>query len=528
MSATLQTEPLTEEVPANGGARALRTHPKSFIVRGLSILSQLVIPLGIASFTILDDGDLSDLVMFAVPAVIAIIGINFVFAYLGWKRLTYTVGEQDIRVESGVLSRSARSVPYERIQDVSLEEPLLPRLFGLVIVKFETGAGGGEDLSLAYLSNEEGERLRQLVRTRRDGIAEDATADAANTAEATVEAESAPLFAMNIRRLFIFGTFEFSLAVFAVLGGLFQYADTFVDFEIWDPDLWERWLSDQGAFLASLGAYAQIISAIAGVVVFVIIGSVTGLVRTFSREWGFLLERTARGFRRRRGLFTKTDVVMPVHRVQGIKIGTGWLRYRFGWHNLRFVSLAQDSGAANHVVAPFAQMDEIEPIVAEAGFHLPAEHADWHRASRKYRTDSAIMDSLLFIFAAIAAGIGTSFYLSEWTPLAVGIALLLAAISALAALYSWHIQRHAIDAEQVMSTKGIFAPKSQIATRLKLHSVEISQGPIARRRGYATLHLGQAGGEFHISGVPIERAREVRREVLKTIAATDFSQLEHA
>ncbi|MEM8724783.1 MAG: PH domain-containing protein, partial [Pseudomonadota bacterium] len=128
------------EAPAEGG---LRTHPKSFIIRGLSILSQLIIPLGIASVTIFDDGSIGDVVTFAVPAVTAIIAINFAFAYIGWKRLTYTVGEQDIRVESGVLSRSARSVPFERIQDVSLEEPLLPRLFGLVIVKFETGAGAG-------------------------------------------------------------------------------------------------------------------------------------------------------------------------------------------------------------------------------------------------------------------------------------------------------------------------------------------------------------------------------------------------
>ena len=528
MSATLDNDATVMAAPVTSGTEGLRTHPKSFIVRGLSILSQLVIPLGIAAFTILDDGNLSDLVLFAVPAVTAIIGINFVFAYLGWKRLTYTVGEQDIRVESGVLSRSARSVPYERIQDVSLEEPLLPRLFGLVIVKFETGAGGGEDLSLTYLSTEEGERLRQLVRTRRDSQTDAGSVTADGAAVEADEPEAEALFAMDTRRLFTFGVFEFSLAVFAVLGGLTQYADNFVDFEIWDPDLWERWLSEQGTFIASFGPYAQVVSVIAGLIAVFVIGSLTGLVRTFAREWGFLLERTARGFRRRRGLFTKTDVVMPVHRVQGIKIGTGWLRYRFGWHNLRFVSLAQDAGAANHVVAPFAKMEEIAPIVAEAGFHLPGEDADWHRASKKYRVDSAIVDSIFFVIGALIAGTATAIFAPEWVWLALAIPLVLAAFSALAALYSWHIQRHAIDAEQVMSTKGIFAPKSQIATRLKLHSVEISQGPIARRRGYATLHLGQAGGEFHISGVPIERARDVRREVLKTIAATDFSQLERA
>ena len=79
-----------------------------------------------------------------------------------------------------------------------------------------------------------------------------------------------------------------------------------------------------------------------------------------------------------------------------------------------------------------------------------------------------------------------------------------------------------------MSMRGVLSPKTQLATRLKLHSVEISQGPIARLRGYATLHLGLAGGTFAIPGVPLERAREVRSKVLETIAATDFSQLETA
>ena len=124
---------------------ARRTDPRSFAVRAVTMLFQLVIPLAVASVTILDDGDIGDLVGYFLPLVIVIILLNVVIAYLQWTKLTYTVGESDIRVESGVLSRAARSVPYERIQDVSLEQKLLPRLFGLVEVKFETGAGGKDD-----------------------------------------------------------------------------------------------------------------------------------------------------------------------------------------------------------------------------------------------------------------------------------------------------------------------------------------------------------------------------------------------
>ena len=73
--------------------------------------------------------------------------------------------------------------------------------------------------------------------------------------------------------------------------------------------------------------------------------------------------------------------------------------------------------------------------------------------------------------------------------------------------------------------RGLFSPRLQIASRVKLHSVEIAQGPIAQRRGYATLHLGLAGGTFAIPGLPLERARELRAAILESIAAKDFSQL---
>jgi putative membrane protein len=101
-------------------------------------------------------------------------------------------------------------------------------------------------------------------------------------------------------------------------------------------------------------------------------------------------------------------------------------------------------------------------------------------------------------------------------------------LNAGANLIAWRFKRHTMDDAQIMAMSGVLSPSQQIATRVKLHSVEIAQGPISRLRGYATLHLGQAGGVFSIPGVPLERAREVRAKVLETIVATDFSQLEGA
>lgn len=507
------------------GAEPKRTAPLGVIVGALGSVQQAIFPAVAAAF---GTGITGWGILIGIGVGLAIAVGGGVFSYLRWKRLTYTIGEQDIRVESGILSRSARSVPYERIQDVSLEQKLVPRLLGLVAVKFETGAGGGDDLALTYLVEAEGERLRELVRERRDdphgGAQASATPDEATSSQPVEDGEA--LFTMGPRRLFTFGLFEFSLAVFAVLAGLLQYLDTFFGIEVWDVDFWRDFAREQTGWLFELGAYVQALSVVLGLVSVFILGLGTGLFRTFSREWDFRLERTARGFRRRRGLFTHTDVIMPVHRVQGLTIGTRFIRYRFGWHSLKFVSLAQDAGSSSHVVAPFAQLEEFDPIVAVAGFHRPTEHAQWHRASRAWLNVTIVINLAFFAVAMLLAGVGTAIYAPEWTMVAVGGIVAVAIITTVAETLSWRFKKHALETDQIVSVSGLFAPRTKIAKRVKLHSVEIAQGPFAKRFGYATLHLGLAGGEMEIEGVELERAREVRALVLESIAQTDFSELE--
>ncbi|MCL9997764.1 MAG: PH domain-containing protein [Erythrobacter sp.] len=497
-----------------------RAAPLGIVIGALGAVRSAVLPAIAIAFSGVGGGGGF---LVALGVGVAAVAIGVAISYIGWRRLTYTISEADIRVESGILSRAARSVPFERIQDVSLEAKLLPRLLGLVAVKFETGAGGADDLALAYLTAAEGERLRQLVRERREDEAELAAAASADPA-APAPARAADdagevLFALAPGRLLTFGLFEFSLAVFAVLGGALQYLDNVTGIDVWNVDPWYRWLKQQGSTVATLSPYAQALGAVAGLAGLLVVGSVTGVVRTALRDWGFTLTRSARGFRRQRGLLTRTDVVMPAHRVQGLVIGTGMVRYRFGWHSLSFVSLAQDEKEQSHVVAPFATMTEIAPIVAASGFRLPGDTTQWQRASTRHRNDLAARDAAIFVAATIVAAIVAP-------PGLFLIPLGLAVLAVGANLYAWEFRRHAIDDAQIYASQGFLSPRQEIATRLKLHSVEIAQGPVARFRGYATVHLGLAGGSFAMRGVPLAEALRLRAQVLETITATDYSRLD--
>ena len=87
------------------------------------------------------------------------------------------------------------------------------------------------------------------------------------------------------------------------------------------------------------------------------------------------------------------------------------------------------------------------------------------------------------------------------------------------------LDRHASDGSHIFARRGWLAPRLDIASRVKLQSVEIVQGPIARRRGYASLAFGVAGGTLEIDGVPLDDARAIRRAALDSITGIDFSRL---
>lgn len=547
--------PETADEAADGGWK--RTSPLGILVLGARAVQQAILPVIAIMFgsQVADSGPGLALLIGG-----AIIGFNLLFAALAWWRTRYRIGSSDIRVHKGVVSRQARSVPFERIQDVSLEQGPVARLLGLVEVRFETGAGGKDELQLAYVTADEGAALQETVRgemgqsevaqnevapseVRADqaagGGADPAMrgavrADGADVMSSGVassgHAPSAPLFAMGPGRLLLFGMFEFSLVVFAVLAGAAQQFEALLPFDIWNMEDWEARLAGSSAFLASFlagfGLLARVIAIALVLAALGLIGLATGIARTFAREYGFRLDRTPTGFRRRRGLFTRTDVVMPVHRVQAVTVSTGWLRRRGGWHGLSFISLAQDAGSANHAVAPFAQPGEIAPIARAAGFDLPGtfsgdlREADggWLRASQRYRIDRAVLSSIL----PAAAGCAGLIMGLHW--LAVG-GLLAALALTIRHYFLWRHEGYALDSRQVLSRRGWLAPRLIVASRVKLHSVEIRQGPLARRHGYADLRFGLAGGRLSLNGLALSDARSMRDAVLASIAPVDFSDL---
>ncbi|KHL24593.1 hypothetical protein PK98_11485 [Croceibacterium mercuriale] len=498
----------------NEGPDWRRTAPVGMVAGVLASLPRAALSIIAALIGVRNIGDPAIVVL----VLVAVSGIALGWVVLGWRHHRYLIGPDDLRIEQGILSRQVRAIPYDRIHDVALREPLAARLFGLVEVAFDTGTGGKDEAKLAFVTRAEGAALRDTVRARRSGVA----ADAPVIAEVTpAVSETRTLFALTPGRLLLFGLFEFSLVVFAVLAGAAQQFDFLL------PDLdWREWRELGGQplqWLLGLGLAVQVIAAVLGLLLLIPIGLLTGVVRTALRDWGFRLEETSRGLRRRRGLLTRSDVVMPLERVQALVLGTGLPRRRWGWHSLRAISLAQDSKDQSHVLVPFAQAAEIAPVAALTGLPLPGDGVDWRRASARWRSDRMVLAALLPLLAG-AGLLLLPLDLPAGTALVPAVILwLLAAVLAFRQYYLWRHNRHALTGDLLCSREGWLSPHLVVATPVKLQSVELRQGPLARLGDYADLHLGLAGGTLALHGLPLPEAQAMRAAMVARMAAVDFT-----
>jgi putative membrane protein len=507
-------EPST--IAAENAEERYKLHPVGLLIGFISGLPQLVFPIFAAIFGTRSSEFGS---VYVIAIIAAILFISLFFRWLAWTRFRYVIGEEEIRVESGILNRNVRSIPYERIQDVSIEQKLLPRLFGLGEVKFETGSGDGDEGKLSFVSTQEGERLRELIRDRKEGVVR---SEASAIAEEQNE-DSAPIFAMDNKRVVTLGLFEFSLVIFAILMGAAQQFDFLLDFDLWDIGAWIGIVEAQDINLEAISWTARILGAMAALLALLAVGIASGVVKTLLREHGFRLERTAKGFRRRRGLTTLTDVVMPAHRVQAAIIQTGFIRKRFGWHALKFVSLAQDSKEeASHVVAPLAKLEEIWPIATEAKISPPSQALEFHRLDPRLWFDQWLLLAPIFLVSA-----GWHYTLTD-LPLLSSLILLAALLIGAFFWLDWRHKSHTRDDSQVYFRSGWWTPKMTIAPQLKIQSVEIRQSPLARLRGLAEIEFGIAGGTLEFPGLKLADAMQIREEVLSRIVELDFSDVNRA
>jgi len=447
--------------------------------------------------------------VYAAPALLALLLLGFGYAWLACRNFRWRITTNAVVIENGILARQHRTIPFDRIQDVSIEQGLVARALEIAKVGFETGASSAttpsNEAGLDSISLADAEALRQTIRSWRDNP---------NTPAPAHQPEFGPasdttLFKLSQRDLLLSGIFNFSLVALGIAYAATQWlADLFL-IDLSDPKLVLDLVRKNGVD-AYVEANQWIVAAIAASAL-VLIGTATGLVRTTLRHWNFELSLGPRAYRRVRGLTTRSDVAIPISRIQSAILGTGPIRRIWGWHELRVRSLASESdNAFDHQLVPFAKVDVIDRVLQPLGLARPDDGLAWHTPDLRIQ---ALPGTLAGLSLGVIGILVASHDRWEGPPMLIlsGLAFVYTAIVA-------GCQRWAESGSTLYLRRGWWQQRLTILPFASVQSANISHGPLLRSIECVRLELGVPGvtiyGTNTIVAMPPAMAEDLRMRIL--------------
>lgn len=249
-----------------------------------------------------------------------------VIAWVSWWRRTFWLDDDgDLRMDSGLLQRSARRLQLSRLQSVDIVAPFLARLAGLVEVRVEVAGAGDSRIVLRYLTRTEADHLRGcILEFARGG--------------ATEEPEPTSTLAVVPGARLVAGLLLRSVTAGLLLATILLLVVTTVT---------------QGP---------------AGVVLVLITGGlpILSVVTEFLANYGFRVARSPDGLRIRRGLLSTQSRTVPPDRVHAVSIVSPLLWRRWDWVRVTVtIAGVQGDEVRPDVLVPVAPREEALRLVAE-------------------------------------------------------------------------------------------------------------------------------------------------------------------
>ena len=468
-----------------------RLHPLSWLFVLLLQLKQFALPLIILLFT--GRGDRYELWPLVGVAVLAVYSIFQYFTY------HYRVFGNELVVRSGVFQKTVRHIPFSRIQNVSITQNILHRIFNVAEVKLEAAGGVTPEAQMRVLSLGDAHELEALIRSHVNVasiamITENSTSDQEVLHQLTV-VDIVKLGLINNRGMVLIG---------AAVGVMFQTGnDMMGDFIKTGFNFMFGWSES-----LHMGATSKALGMLFAVILFLVLVRIFSVVLALLQYYDFSLSRLGRRLTVQRGLVSRLRSSLPQRRIQAYGLFESWLHRRFKKRSLKVDSAAgaalnEEGKSPLRDLVPLATPAEMDNLIARFLGNEQWPIQTWHELHQ----DAWKREFLIPAFFILVAGIGGAAFYSFYTAL---ILLLIPVLLLRAKVWSAHAA-FAHTEHLIAVREGWLSREWRFAEISKLQGLSLREGILDRRFGMASLYLDTAGAPamssaFRIPYLPREQA----------------------
>lgn len=437
--------------------------------------------------------------------IIAIASLSFIF-------FRYRLFQGSVEVKSGVFFKKHVNLPFNRIQNVKIEQPFYYRPFSFASLAFDSGGSLNQEARLIALPLDKAQSLRKAI----NDIVKETVDENTPITDADMAQQSSDETVINTRsigdlamhgitsnRVYLLLAFvaPFIDEIIKYVIGKFDDVGFDVKAHIENDPTWQIGLYVLALFLIFLGIMT-LLSIIGAIIMF----------------YGYTLSKTKDKLIRRSGLINRHEVAVPISRIQVAIMKQDWLDTLFGRINLRLDQLnaqaqaANASAANNKLMVPSVFAYQCRDILADVLPNQALHQMTFLRIHSMFITRYMLWLTLPLTLAMVYLHVFEN--AMHWAVPALTPILLTGLI-----WLRWKRWGFMYQDEYVYIKKGLLGVDRYCLPIHKIQRVTISQSHWMKRQSVATLKLQIASGVYTIPLIDETIAKQIHNIILYQVEA---------
>ncbi|MBS4192786.1 PH domain-containing protein [Bacillus sp. FJAT-49705] len=433
-------------------------------------------------------------------------GLTIISIILKWLTHKYELDDRSFHLYKGIFSKSERTIPFSKIQNINRHTSLFHRIFKVTSINFETGMAG-EDAAVKFevISQKEADRMEaHMTSAVRDDLATILPSDEEDISYSAMEVKEG-----KSNRIIHFKPTKndilkasFTSLSFLVLIPLLSslYFKINEIFHVEDKA--------EGIFEKLIGSWWMVTIVF---IVLIIASATFGIVRTFLKYGKYEISSDHDRIYIIKGVIDEAAFSIAKEKVQAIEIEQSFLKRVLGLAEVKLTSAGSlSSGEDTHEINslyPFLPIKRAYELVSEILPYYEVTHK-MDRLPQKSLLVRMFMPSWLWIIATIIL-----FYFKPavlkleqaWWILSVGLFIIIVVLR----LLDFFNTRYILNDHFIQFKKGSLTTSLFVSKRDKIIEVEVTRNIFQKLLGLASIGTINRAKPVHHAGVddvPLELA----------------------
>lgn len=433
------------------------------------------------------------------------------FSLGSWLKFRFRIQQDQLDIRRGVIFRKTDEIPFNKIQNVRLQQAFYLRPLKLYSLIVETAGSKKDEAELSAINYRQALKLkRQLLRETQPLSAEDKNNKSTSTQTQVTDNKPKLMVSRSIKQLVQFGWYQNNAIWLAVILGpiLGQLEwETFFDHELIDSSI--QWYQTQTEDNQLIQAGILAIALTLCYLVFAMISIISSLLKYHP----YTLTLSGLTLHRAGGLIAKQNDALKLGRIQVVRFSQPLLARFLKLWTLSFKQVQghEVESRGQHMLIPSMKRQEIGTLLpklqglASGSTELPHKFTGiniiwfWRRAS---------------FVPPIALILGIVFHDTVMTLL-----LLITSLIAIISIYLRYRQwGYVIDDKDIWIHSGFLGHTWHCIPMIKVQHVALIQTHGQKKRSLANIEIGLASGLLTIPSIDESIASQLSERILNTIS----------